>query len=234
MNNNQRFFNSFKKLEQLIRKKYQIANDFDSIAPLFRERSELKKHKNEFYKLKNIRNIIGHNADTLSITLFSVKDKTIERLESLLSSIEESTSVFSVCVKYEEILSANLNDSLLEKLKIMQSKKFNTIPVIENKKIVGIFSEDTLLRYLIDNEIILIDSSLRFKDIDKYLVVNENKLRYRFISKSLSIKSLYEQYTTDFENQVNIKAYFITHSGNQKEKVLGLITPYRIATYNFH
>lgn len=130
-----------------------------------------------------------------------------------------------------DVLTFQINDSLAIMLKAINEKNYTQFPVYDDNEFVGLISENGVTNWLAKNVsediISLIDTPLK-----SIIKCEENKNNYNFISRSTSVyeaEEIFKEFTT---NGSKLDALLITHSGNKKESLLGIITPWDIININ--
>lgn len=229
-NNNQVFFEKYKEFENLIRIKYKI-QEFDSIVDIFYDNIELRAHVKKFNVLRNLRNYLGHKPDTLKDTYFVISKKSIEILEDLINIVLNPKKIKEICIPLKHILTASLNDQVIPYFTAMEVNKFNLIPIINEGRIIGVFTENSLLRSFLKEEIVEIDKRTTFHDIFEFTKLENRQETFKFISENMFVHDLLKEYKEEFKNNTRLGAYFITKTGSSSEPITGLITTYRLASF---
>ncbi len=112
----------------------------------------------------------------------------------------------------------------------MQKNNYTHIPIIEHDVVVGVFSENTVLSYLIDDEIIEIGDDVCFTALGKYLPIeNHSSESFRFISRNASLQNVNELFEKALRSQDRIGLVFVTQNGKPSEKLLGIISAWDAA-----
>jgi predicted transcriptional regulator len=125
-----------------------------------------------------------------------------------------------------KVLGARKNDYINKILVDMKKKSFSQFPVYDqNEFVCELITNNTISRWLstqIEENGTIVIENVKIEDLISEIEFKEN---YKFIPSNTSI---YEAYNY-FINQINRKkrnldVLFITKSGKQNEKLLGLIT----------
>jgi len=112
----------------------------------------------------------------------------------------------------------------------MNENSFTHIPIVRNGVVLGVFSENTLLRFLIDEEIVSIGSNVKFSDIEKYLPIDRHRAEsFRFIGQETPVSEIEDIFADADRNADRIGLIFVTNSGKKTEKLLGIISAWDIA-----
>lgn len=223
MEKNKLFREKYAIMEGKIRKKFKI-HEGNSLYFVFNEPG-YKKFAETFDQLANIRNLFSHTNMENYIT---VNDESINSINAIIKFIDSPPKVIENCVLIKDILSATYEDNVLDKIKIIKEKKFNSIPIINNQKLIGLFTENTISDKIISEEIIEVNKNTTFLDFKDYLILDEDKVA--FIPKNMNIFDLYKLHKKNFNSKKFTEFYFITSNGKKDDKLIGMITSQRIAT----
>ena len=111
----------------------------------------------------------------------------------------------------------------------MNHKKYTHIPIIENNKIVGVFSKTSIFNFLMEEELCKLNSSIKFKDILKYISLDSET--YIFSDSKISVKEMEEIVINEFKKGKKVSMIFLTTNGKQNGDFIGLLTPFDLMGY---
>ena len=190
----------------------------------------VKLNKDELLSFGELRNAIVHNPKFGNQAIAEPHDEIVSKIKELHGKI---TNPKKVIPEFQfEVLGAKENDFINDILIKMRNKSFSQFPVfnLENN-VIELINTNTISRWLsikLEENGTIMTENIRVADL-----INEIEFRknYKFISRNTSV---YEAYDL-FINQINTKnrnldVLFITNSGKETEKLLGLITIEDIAT----
>ena len=109
------------------------------------------------------------------------------------------------------------------------SFKQNIIPIINNNKIVGVFSKTSIFNLLIDEDIEKLNSGLKFKDILKYISLDSET--YMYCDSKMNVKEMEEIVVAEFRKGKKVSMIFLTSNGKQNGDFIGLFTPFDLMGY---
>lgn len=136
------------------------------------------------------------------------------------------------------------NTLLKGAFKFIQSKGFDTIPIIENGNIEGMYTQRCFQRMILekmtDNSNFLISNKSTFNDIRSECEFSykdiENKKDHptlvRFVNKDSKIEFIEKLFKTEARNMQFIVVVCITPTGRAFEPLLGLVTPHNLPSAN--
>lgn len=204
------------KEENLIEKSY-----------LFKEEEE----NIEFIRnCRKLRNISSHNKFRYKGKVFDIYEptaETLEKLEEIIWDIRDP-KLEKISISFENIFWKKLDDLVFPSMKTMSEKVYTHIPILNEKKVViGVFSENTIFSYLLDQEIIEIPKNMTFRDLEKYLDV-ENHLSeiFKFVKFDTKVSRIRKIFEEELKENKKIGMVFITENGKQDEPLLKIVTPW--------
>lgn len=226
--NNNKFEKLFIELETITKSK----NEKYKTMPLADVLKILKdKRITPYYKeyefldfCRYLRNSMFHDKKTDEY--IEVSDLLIEKLERLIKEIKNPDTAFYKSTK--NIFSANIDDLVKEKMTVMKAHNYTHIPIYDNNKLVGIFSENSMFNYLYKNEIIEVDNNTKFKDILDYVDISNTEELILFVSKNTSYDDVVNKFISKFKENERLSCIMVTEHGKSDEKVLGIITAWDI------
>lgn len=112
----------------------------------------------------------------------------------------------------------------------MNEYVYTHIPIMRDGIVIGVFSENTLLSYLIDDEIVNIDNEVKFSDIDKYLPLDQHRAEsFRFVGQETLVSEIEDIFADAVKKSDRIGLIFVTNSGKKTERLLGIISAWDMA-----
>ena len=227
--NGQQYLELYKKLEKSLRRKYKI-DQAESVRLLFNSKKELYNIKNNFNFLAELRNLYAHVDSSLIDNVISINEDTEKFINDMNEHIVRKQTVYVRCVKFSDLFVASYDDFVYTTVQKMKSLKINSIIIVENQRIVGLFREETLLMILKDSVEVMVDDTLKFKDIKPLLKIIGHEDDILYLRATVTTEELYHIYYEKFDKGQFLSFIFITQDGTKNTRLYGLITPYRIAS----
>jgi predicted transcriptional regulator len=231
-NNLMDFFELFKKFEMLISLEYNGGENSvfgDKLNYAIAKDKRLNQYKEKLVVLSRLRNVYAHNSAN---NLYQITDDSIIILREVINIIQNPIKAYqksSKLIKY-----AKLEDTVLYIIKEMKKNKFSYFPVLENEKLIGVFSSDVIGNiYATENEII-IDDNLKMGDIKRYIdTKNHLNEKFVFVKRDDLLSYIEELFVNSYKQSEHkyIGCAFVTHNGIKTEKILGIITIWDILDY---
>lgn len=205
-------------------------------STLLREMSQKNKIFSDYLQdlrmFAEMRNMLIHNpykkdADPLLYPHPYVTKKYAEIIELVL----HPPKALSIAIPGAVIFTATLDSSIQELMNIMVKKNYTHIPIIKDDVMIGVFSENTLLSYFVANRegIILKDATV--KDFYEFIPLEKHMNEYfEFVSRSTLMSEIEEIFHKGVMDTKRIAVVYITESGKNTEKILGMITPWDLTS----
>ena len=173
-----------------------------------------------------LRNLLSHydwsKADN---DMIIVTDQAVRQVNNIYYSINPLT-LMRLAVRAGQIFAPSPADSVLSAVKIMQRNGYSYIPIVENHRIVGVFSTKTIMRLVAENNSVNLNEQLSFKDIaDITNIINEQNAHYGFINSSTTVEDVSEMFQRSKKRRVRLDVLFITDNGQSDGLLLGMVAP---------
>jgi len=234
-----KFLNLFKILEEVIRdecqKKGIDARNEVSIGQLINKLSEknniIKRHKNELDIIRDIRNILTHKSGKVYKNLITPSPEVTDNLENIIREIKNPPQIYNspICIKKDKMYCRNLYDNIYETIKEMTNKLYTHVPIIENGKLIGVFSENTILDIVNSDGKVIIDETMKFEEIKEFIKIENHSMeRFEFIAKDKNIYEVEEMFEKYFKQNKRIGCIYITDKGKKDEKIIGMLTAWDV------
>lgn len=173
---------------------------------------------------KNCRNRVSHVNDDFKYIIYT--DEFINKLENIIDQIKNPPTAYSLSTK--NITRANIEENVKVYMQKMNELNYTHIPIYDQDKLVGIFSEKSIFNYLLKDEIIEIDENTTFEDIKEYISMENSKETIKFISKAELYNDVINEFINQFKQGKKLDCIMITENGVVGEKVIGIITSWDV------
>ena len=228
MNNIEKFRKLFLEFEVATRKK--VGNDRLNLDECIKELKSKRinpyiRDDNFIDFCRRLRNINSHN---INDKYYLITDDTITKLEKIVEEVKHPYKVSDKATL--NIYSKTLNDFVWNSMKDMNEKSYTHIPIYDetNKHLVGIFSENSLFQYILEDKIIEVDKNTTFNDIKKCIDIKLAKEIVKFVAKDNLYDDVVNEFINEFKNKNKLSCVMITQNGKETEKVIGIITSWDI------
>lgn len=223
------FLNKYRQLESIIASEHNLQNSDSAMGYILR-RPEYRSIKSELDYCREVRNLLTHNPKVHSQYAVQPSDEMITLLEETMNKIKNPKRAKHIFIPRNKVFCRSLEDPVYPAMVEMRDRVYTHIPILQEDVVIGVFSENTLLNYLIEEEIVSIDQDMKFTDIKKYLPVNNHLAEsFRFISQNTLLFDIEAIFADALKRSDRIGLIFVTYSGKPTEKLLGIISAWDMA-----
>lgn len=169
-----------------------------------------------------IRNIKFHSNDDI---YFYLTDEAINKFESIVEMVKHPFTLESKCIK--NVYYATLNSKVKDIMNEMNDKSYTHIPIYSDDSrscLVGIFSEYSLYDFLMKNDFICIEDNTTFNQIKECIAPNNSKERVMFKARNSLYDDVVNEFIKEYKKKSRLECIMVTHSGSEKECVIGILT----------
>ncbi len=228
MNNTEIFLDLYKQLEDELEKKYrEKKRRYSSVVFEYSKDPESARYRDKIDVAREIRNLLTHNANIDGVPVIEPSTPVIDGLKEVIDYVKAPPLALNYAKQGESIMKATLNQGVLRIMELMDKNGYSNIPVMRNGDFIGVFSKETVFRYvLFDGR--KIDKSTTLEDLSKLLPVSDNRGNYAFLHRDATYdeaRGIFERLTGKGK-RVNV--IFITENGGEQERLLGMLTPWDV------
>lgn len=216
------FLGQYKTLEQWANAKY--GNDG---VKTMEEKHPNGRVRTEVQYFRNVRNVLTHNPNGKDKPLVVLTDEFKTRFEALCNKLMSSAS--QIAVPFKDIYKREMSDNLLKTIAHMKEKDYSHVPVMNGKKVWGVFSETSLFHIVGDVKMNLIDENTQFLNIGKYIGENENGEFYDFVGPNAAIDDIRSLFSHAVDNNRRLELLCITTTGDKNGDLVGIVTIWDMA-----
>ncbi len=219
-----KFLDLYKEIEIQAVAQYGCKDDGTAVKQLEKMR-EFRDIKQDLAYCRHVRNVLSHNPKLKGDYPVEPSEAMISLLETVLKRVMHSLRAEDVMIKREKLLCCSINDRLHPIVEKMVLNMFTHVPILNNGIVSGVFSESTLLSYLLEEEIIEIDDEMTFSQLKKYIPLDKHSSeKFLFVSRRALKSDIDQKFEDSTKKGDRIGLVFVTESGGNQEKLLGIIT----------
>jgi len=234
MHNNQNnvvlFIDAYKKLESKVEEVYNVPINRSKSSILATAYPELY---NEINYCAQIRNLIQHAEKLDNEYPIEPSTNAIALVQKLIDKVSERKKCKEIYIPYNRIYKRNIDDSVKETINEMKLKVYSHVPIVDSEGVVeGVFDENSIFNYVDDEKTVEVEG-LTFRDIKKYLTFDRRKMeKILFRKGDIYIDKIEKLFIRKFQDQSRLEVVFLTRSGKQNDKLIGMITPWDLLAKN--
>ena len=225
--NVEQFRKLFVEFENITKKKtnYKFNDTRDAINELANKRIIPYFNNRDFLHFcRDCRNRISHVNDDFKYIIYT--DEFIKKLDDIIELIKKPPTALSMATK--NVTSATTFDNVKKYMELMAEKNYTHIPIYDDNKLIGVFSENCIFNYLLKEECVVIDDKMTFNDIKDYINIDYAKEYIIFKSEKDDYNKIVNSFMIEFEKGCKLSCVMITENGKFGEKVKGILTSWDI------
>ncbi len=210
------FFERYKELEA-----WATANYEDGVYGLEQSHHD-KKVQSEITYFRKVRNLLAHNRNGLDKPLIELTDEFRDKFDALCNKLMDSIS--QIAVPYKDIYKREMSDKVLPTIATMKERTFSHVPVMNGKKVWGVFSESAIFDIVSDGSMSLIQDDTQFFKIGKYITEYSQSGIFDFMHSNTSIDNIRRAFIDAFDEGRKLDVIFITTTGDKNGDLKELVT----------
>lgn len=229
VNGKNAFLKQFRDLEKYLRVEYERGDYKESsfMATLFRIRGRKENpiianpaYFDVLQQAAQLRNIIVHNDDIAEPTA-----EFLAKFTSVVKMITRPERIDKVMIPISAIKKCSVDESVGQVMDLMDKSGFSKIPVIENNRLIGVFTEKAFYYYLaIEPEKAISRKTLIGELINAIDLDGDPAPYFDFIKRNADVFMGLRRFRRDFQEKNKLEMLFVTETGAKHETVLGIIT----------
>lgn len=210
------FIEQYKVLEKWAYTKYDDGiNGLEQYHPDKRIQSDLTY-------FRKIRNVLSHNPNGTNKPLIELTDEFRERFETICHKLMNSVSEISI--PYKDIFKREMSDKVISTISVMKERSFSHVPVMNGKKVWGVFSESAIFNIVGDGGTSLIQEDTPLFKIGKYISEYTKNGVFDFVGNNASIDDIRRMFAESFDDGRRLDVIYITTTGDKNGDLVGLVT----------
>lgn len=171
---------------------------------------------------RSVRNVLTHNPNGSLKPLIELTDEFKVRFEALCNKLMDNVAQISIPLK--EIYWREMSDKVIPTITYMKDRSFSYVPVMNGKKVWGVFSESALFNIVGDGNLSLIDDDAQMFKIGKYIAEYSKDGVFDFIDDDASIDDIRRIFSKAADDNRRLDVLYITTTGDNKGDLVGLVT----------
>lgn len=237
LTNASKFIITYNEIDDYMRKILKVDNSVSHvklIKDMGKQNRIFRNYNDELISFAELRNIIVHNpkkryADPIA----EPHDNIVKYYNDILDKITNPPlALNTIAIKANNIYKTSLDNNALEVIKEMNKNTYTHVPVVEDGKIIGVFSENTVFSYFASKEDVILEKEVSIREFLEFIPFDKHESEYfEFISKDTLLIYVEDIFRDGLKDKKRIATVFITETGSEKEKLLGLITAWDLVGY---
>lgn len=220
-NKAQQFLERYREIEEWVLNNLNVAEMKD-----LEQMPQYKSLRSNLSFCRILRNLLSHyDWSKAGNDMVIVTDQALRQVNNLYYSLNPVT-LMRIAIRVGQIYAPASSDSVLNAIKVMHRNDYSYIPIVDNHRIVGVFSIKILLRIAAEDKIQELTDSLTFLDILDFIRISENpENQYSFIDTNTTVEDAAEMFQRSKRRKKKLDVLFITDNGRADGTLQGMLTP---------
>lgn len=219
----------FNKLETMLKKRTNARSE-DSISSVvsslvnIRKDRVVKQFERDIRQFIELRNAIIHQSTDRAIA--EPYEETVNALRQLVVNIEKPKTAWDIATT--ELIKVGLEDSLSDVVGLMAQMHITSLPIVEDKEVVGFVSESTVVK--------IVDKA--FRDEEGGALIDEAKIKdvaydkpygddtdvYAYVTRKVTVYEIEDMFNDAIKKGKRLLAILVSDKGDALAAPLGIIT----------
>ena len=231
------FITIYNELDDFMRKELNQdhkASHSDLIRKMARKNKVFNIYMDELLSFARLRNAIIHNPyNRYAQPIADPHDYVVEKYKKILDYVlRPARALDTIAVKGKDIYTARLDDRALDIMIAMNKYAYTHVPIIEEGRFVGVFSETTVFSYIVNSMDCLLAKDAKIRDFSDFIPIDRHESEsFAFVSIDTLVIDIDDMFAKELRQEKRLAVVFITDNGDPNEKLLGLVTAWDIAGY---
>ena len=223
------FLEEYKRLEYIAVERYGFPADGSAVLRL-EQRREFRTLRAELDYCREVRNLLQHKPKLDGFYAVEPSEQMVQLLRDTIEIVENPPKARTIAIPREKVYFRTEDDFVCPAMREMLNKSYTDVPIMNNGVVTGVFSENTLLSYLVDEELPMIEDTTTFADLRKYVPLeNHQSEAFAFVSVNATVADVQALFEENRSDQKRLGMVFLTENGKPQEKLLGIITAWDLA-----
>lgn len=230
-----RFLSTYNRLDLYLRNELQADIRIphgDLLRRKAMKSTDFQKRLTELQRFAELRNSIVHweGWGETNSAIAEPHPAIVERYEKMVDRVLAPLRADQIWTPRQRLFTATLADRALAVIRHMRKHVYTHVPILDGKKLLGIFSESTLLAFLADHECPIVEEATTLHEFAPFLAINAQRSeQFDIIKPTALVSEVVELFQAHLQKQQRLGAVLVTTAGLPTGELLGLITAWDIA-----
>lgn len=217
----------FNKLETMLKKRANarseesISSVVSSLVNIHKDRV-VRQFERDIRQFIELRNAIVHQSTDRAIA--EPYEETVTALRQLVVNIEQPKTAWDIATT--ELIKVELDDNLSEVVRQMAQMHITSLPIVEDKRVIGFVSESTVVK-IVDKAFehggALIDEA-KIKDVAYDKPYGDDSDVYAFVTRKVTVYEIEDMFNNAIKKGQRLLAVLVSDKGDASATPLGIIT----------
>jgi CBS domain-containing protein len=230
-----RFISTYNRLDLYLRTELQAdirVSHGDLLRRKATKSNDFQKRLTELQRFAELRNSIVHweGWGEANTAIAEPHQAIVERYESMVERVLTPLRADQIWIPRKRIFTATLADGALPVIRHMCKLVYTHVPILDGDKLIGIFSESTVLAFLANHECPIVEESTMLLEFAPFLTIEADRSeRFAFVKPTAFVSEVVDLFQSYLQKKERLGAVLVTATGRPTGELMGLITAWDIA-----
>lgn len=219
------FLDSWRRLETAAERLVKTKNGANPVVQLCRD-ARFARYREELDYCREVRNLLSHQAKLDGEYPVCPSDAVLTLLQQVLRQLENPPRLVDVMTPIDKLLRAAPDSRVLKTMRRMRELGISHVPVLQNKRVVGVFSTETIFQAVLDGRPTP-EETTELKALADYLPIESHaEHAYRFVAKTMTAEEAEKLFSDAQGRTCKLRLLLVTASGRADRPLVGVVSPY--------
>lgn len=218
------FIELYKELESAAVHSYGYPADGRAVSRL-ENRKEFSKISTELGYCREVRNLLQHKPKVKDRFMVEPSEEMVQLLRDTLEKVQNPVRCHDIAIPFEKMYWKTMDDPVLPSIKGLKDGAFTHIPILDNRRVVGIFSVNALFSYLLAHGLEGLTNQTRFRDMSDCIGLDSHPSEiFVFERNNATVNEAEVHFEEALRKGRRVGMVFLTENGRSTDKLLGILT----------
>ena len=188
----------------------------------------------ELEELAHLRNAIVHSpSEPDGSPIAEPHEDVVQRYVQLVSQVLHPALAKEFAIPAQRIFTANWDDRVLGVVAEMNRCVYTHVPILEEGRVMGVFSENTIFCALAAKESVNVNRGTTISEFREFVPVPKHVSEcFEFAASDITLEAVAQLFAERLKRQQRLGAVFLTDSGTESGRLLSLMTAWDVVGAN--
>lgn len=232
MSRAEEFIDLYKQLEDAAVQRYGYPTDGRAVSRL-EDRREFARISGELSYCREVRNLLQHKPKVRGEFMVEPSREMLQLLRETLDKVKHPVRCRDLCIPFQKMYWKTMEDPVLPSIRQLRTAGHTHIPLLENRRVVGMFTVNGLFSYLAAHGAEGLTEATRFSHMRDELCMDCHPSEiYVFAPMNAAADEVEEHFRQAEQQGRRVGMVILTETGKPTEKVQGILTAWDLVGHS--
>lgn len=223
------FLTLYRRLEGLLERRYAGREWNGSVVAYYLGEPDSEPMRAEIELCRRIRNILSHTVEDDGEPVVEPSEGMLERLRAVIEYVKRPVMAINRGTPADRILVAHPNDLALNVMRHMVKNGYSHVPIVEQGRLVGVFSSDSLMLFSARKGLSQVRDELRIGQMKDCVGFGDKRdERFLFLPVDATLLAVRKAFERRRERNHRLAVVFLTEDGTVRTPLKALLTSWDV------